>query len=90
MTQHPQSVATQQWFHLTPRRADGSRQSLLVDQFDYDAVSRRLRTQDWEIVVRDQPSGKHFRLRGAPCSLPNCNCDAEIVDANQGHAPAGA
>ncbi len=77
---HPQSVATQQWFHLTPRRPDGTRASLLVDQRDFDEVLKRLKTLGWDLVVLDRPSGKHIRIKGAACSLPECYCDAEIVE----------
>ena len=37
------------------------------------------RGPDWESECIDLNTGKHYRLYAAPCSIPECYCDAIAV-----------
>jgi hypothetical protein len=37
------------------------------------------RGEEWERVVTDKITGRHWLVAGAACSAPGCFCDAIIV-----------
>lgn len=63
---------------FTPRVSEEShkRITMRLNVEDYQKVMRGKR---WKAVVRDQNTGKLYEVRGAPCGLPRCYCDAVIV-----------
>lgn len=61
---------------LTPR-LNGERVALRVSAEDCAKLGRG--PGDYGVIT-DLDTGKRYALRGAPCELAGCYCDAEIVE----------
>jgi hypothetical protein len=64
---------------FTPRLSDGSRAELSLSEDDYAKIKRG---RDWTAVVTDQRTGATYAVAGAECGLPDCFCDAVVVDVS--------
>lgn len=65
---------------LTPRDADtGERFELSVSEADYAAFDVNARRLGFRAIVTDLRTGQRWRLYGASCEQPACNCDARAV-----------
>ena len=62
--------------HLfTPRLETGKRLALRLSDSDWVIVNRHRGTLRFKGVVRDQTTGKLYRIKGAACGL-SCCCDS--------------
>ena len=61
---------------FTPRISEQSqeRKYMILSDVDYTKIRRG----SWSATVTDVNTGISYKVRGAPCSLPNCYCDAVI------------
>lgn len=63
---------------FTPRISDSSdeRLELYLSDQDRDKIKRG---GDWSATVTDVGTGHKYEVKGAPCSLMGCHCDAVVV-----------
>ncbi len=66
---------------FTPRvnEKSNSRAKMDISAYDDTKVLRGTRNKGWTAVVTDRATGLRYEVKGAPCDLPNCFCDAVIV-----------
>jgi hypothetical protein len=70
---------------FTPRESEHSdkRLLLLVDWASYTDSPVSERTLGYKGDVKDVHTGKRYRVYGAPCSAPKCNCDAYVEEITE-------
>ena len=63
---------------FTPQNEDGTeRLEMDITVISGDPFARRL---GFRGVVEDRKTGKRYKVYGASCGLPRCQCDARIAE----------
>lgn len=62
---------------FVPRLSDGTRAEITLSDGDYRKVERG---RAWEATVTDVRTGTRYRVAGAECAIPDCFCDAVVLD----------
>ena len=62
---------------FTPQDANGQRVRMDVDVISGDPFARGLGLRG---IVEDKRTGKRYKVYGASCGFPRCQCDARIVE----------
>ena len=62
---------------FTPLGRDGARMSMTLSNEDIKKCDHR--GEPWSAKVTDLNSGIEYEVKGAPCNLPGCFCDAVVV-----------
>jgi hypothetical protein len=62
-------------YAITPRKGINSteRYALTVSADDH---AKKVRGEQWAATMTDIRSGQQYKVRGAPCGIPTCFCDA--------------
>lgn len=62
---------------FTPRMSIESDKRYAMHLSDEDWS--KIRRGHWRATVTDTSNGRRYKVRGAPCSLSGCYCDAIVV-----------
>jgi len=65
--------------HLFTPLLDGERIRIYISPADSKRITMAGRCSGFKGEVTDLDTGKRYQVHGAPCSLPECYCDAYVV-----------
>lgn len=75
-----------QYATFTPRVSEYSQERLRLQiPMDKFVISRlSMKGLGYKGKVTDPETGKRYEVWGATCGLPNCDCDAYLVEVEEG------